>query len=408
MSTKMKAVVYPYNEDFASQLRYWFTESPYEITHLVSPIGFRLAGNDASFADRSPALGMAIEDDFEAAILDADVVILCDVSDHHVKKHTKTFDKSSAIGKLMLEKAHLAIGKGKHVLSMVEWEDSIERTLREDARLRHVQYTSCRDLASRKMEERVLGLRNTTPRVIPVPVVFVMGTGCNTDKFMAQLGLVSGLRALGLKVGWVGSRPYAGLWGGYPIPGFMASGVSSEEEKVRLFNNYVYEVAQAGGMDVVVVGIPGGVIPICREFPNRYGLTAILMSQAVIPDYTLWTHYYNTGENQEFMDNLLAAAKHRCNAIVNAFHISRRVVNIGESKQKVSLVYEKYTDEEVDNHKAELLEFLPTVYNLHRPEDMEQWVRQVVDTLSAENHAEVLNWEGEMTNVYADEKSSNV
>ena len=395
---KRRALVYPYTDEFTPILRYGRDFAEYNFLHLVSPVGFGLVGKDASEADQSAPLSQKVEGDFETILRGVDTVILADPGSYFVMKEKGPWRTNHATIKLMLAKAKLALAEKKEVICLLELDDVTRNELQAEAIDSGAMLRFCGDLSDQTLIQRVLAQVDETPKKIPVPVIAVMGMGSNTDKFQIQLGLRKSLVDLGLKVGWIGSREYCELVGGYSFPAFMNENKYTVVQKIELFNHFVYEVAQAEGNDAVIIGIPGGVIPVNRQLHNHYGSTAYLATQAVIPDYTVFTYYCNSCD-QELAHGMAATLKYRCNSGLDAAHLSRFIVKMDRLRELGHTEYFRYPDKTQENFLKEHQQIFPNTYNGCQETGMKALVDNLVANLSGETHADVLNERGTIANV---------
>ena len=111
---------------------------------------------------------------------------------------------------------------------------------------------------------------------IPVPCVVVLGTGRRTGKFDLQLNLRNVFQQAGYSVTQFGSKEYSSLFGFDPLPQFLFD-LGSQREKILAFNHLVYETVKRDNSDVVLLGVPGGIMPINPFEFDEYGELAFLM-----------------------------------------------------------------------------------------------------------------------------------
>ena len=394
-----RALVYPYTDEFTPLFRYWKGFGKYNITHLVLPAGFGLTGKDAAEADLSSPLGKLIEDDFEAALADVDTVIIADPGGYFVTKREGPWDGTQTLPRAVIAKMKLAMERGKDIVCLMEFQDEMEEDLRKAAIELQVTISFLGDMEDKVFLKRVLQKKDKAPKKIPIPVIFVMGMGENTDKYLVQLGLRQRLAELGLNVGWVGSRRYTELLGGHSLPSFLNDLRYTEVQKIELFNHFVHEVAQEGAKDVVIVGVPGGVLPYNRQIHNQYGRTAYLMTQAVIPDYTVFTAYCFEKIEEWVLQGMVDAVKFRCNSGLDAVHVSRFDMDMNKTQELKVVHYHRYAQGAVDTLVQAYRTFFPNTFNVHHDDELRRLLDAVVEELSGDTHAEVMNERGAMEHV---------
>jgi peptide maturation system protein (TIGR04066 family) len=122
-----------------------------------------------------------------------------------------------------------------------------------------------------------------------VPVIVVMGNGPECQKFDIQLGLRDTFLMEGYKVLQFGTKSYSKLFGFDPLPDFSEFPLW---RKVFYYNNLLYEKCLTENPDVVIIGVPGGVMPI-NDFSNeKFGEEALAISFAAKPDYAIFSWYF--------------------------------------------------------------------------------------------------------------------
>jgi peptide maturation system protein (TIGR04066 family) len=147
----------------------------------------------------------------------------------------------------------------------------------------------------REAAQRIFGEDDLTLD-IDTPVIFVLGTGERTNKFEIQLALRENMMKMGYKASQVGTREYCELLGFHSFPRFMFGNGISEISKIASFNRFIKSLERDECPDVIIIGVPRGIMPFNNRLPNGYGILAYEVSQAVTPDSTV---YSDTGSNAE-------------------------------------------------------------------------------------------------------------
>lgn len=162
---------------------------------------------------------------------------------------------------------------------------------------------------------------------IPVPVVFVMGLGPNTGKLEVQLALRRSFTQIGYKVSQLGSNGAASFFGFSPLPAFLSENRWSVEEKIIMLNHFLYHKCIRDRSDVLIIGVPGGIMPLNPMVYEDLGIMAFLISQAVRPDVAvlnLYSHEYS----QEYFDELRMICKYRYNFDLEFLAVSSSGVSL--------------------------------------------------------------------------------
>jgi peptide maturation system protein (TIGR04066 family) len=173
---------------------------------------------------------------------------------------------------------------------------------------------------------------------IDAPVIFVLGTGERTNKFEIQLALREGIAGMGYKISQVGTRAYCGLLGFHSFPRFMYSNTISETNKVVLFNHFIKKLEKDEGPDVIIIGVPGGVMPFNNRLPNRFGILAYEVSQAVTPDTAAFSCYY-ADYYPDYFSKMAEALKYRLGCKVDCYNMSNIMFDWTDSKNLNRPIY---------------------------------------------------------------------
>ena len=143
---------------------------------------------------------------------------------------------------------------------------------------------------------------------IDVPVLVVLGLEENTDKFEVQLGLREEFISRGYKVSSISSRRDSDILGAHSIPEFMFKNEICEADKIVQYNHYVKEVELDENPEIIIIGIPGGVIQFDSFNHNNYGIIAFEISNAVPCDCAVMcSPYYQffNGDYSEVYNDML-------------------------------------------------------------------------------------------------------
>lgn len=171
---------------------------------------------------------------------------------------------------------------------------------------------------------------------INIPIIAVAGIGENTNKIKVQLNIYKALYKDTYKVMWISSRDEAILFNGHSFPEFMIKSGLSEKKKILMFNHYMKWIEEVVKPDVILIGIPGGIMPDSKKQVGNFGITAFELFNAVNPDYFILSLYCDD-INETYLKELSNIAKYKLNAVVDAFYISE-VAQDAYSLNKISPV----------------------------------------------------------------------
>ena len=265
----MKLLVYPVNENLVPLVRYKDLLPSYSEVIPVAPRGFGYEGLDAALLDGGPMTGSLVSCEFSEALQKADAVFFdhCDAP-LNAGQYALLIRETQQAGKaVLLTKSLKVFLASKGVAVAMDGVSILGRP--------------ADDLLGND-EEKLLE--------IPVPCVVVLGTGRRTGKFDLQLNLRNVFQQAGYSVTQFGSKEYSSLFGFDPLPQFLFD-LGSQREKILAFNHLVYETVKRDNSDVVLLGVPGGIMPINPFEFDEYGELAFLMGTAVHADTGICSLY---------------------------------------------------------------------------------------------------------------------
>ncbi len=272
-----RMMIYPYSKAYEPYVLYeGLLQIEGEISSLVTPNGSGLVGKRVCSGGKE----LEISNDYEGQLEHCDVVWF--VND----------EKFVLPEKMIEEKLREAVRRGKKVLftrtSVVDRKHIKEMIPPEQNML-------CTGMDS---EEGSLDADYCHP--IDSPVLVVYGTECGTDKLAVQLALREELIRRGYRTTSISSRMEGEVYGMHPIPEYMLKPMCSEGDRIRRYNHYVRRIELEERPEILIVGIPGGVLPYDRIDHNDYGILAYEMSFAVPCDAAVICMPYQFGKDGEY------------------------------------------------------------------------------------------------------------
>lgn len=147
------------------------------------------------------------------------------------------------------------------------------------------------------------------------PICVVLGQGNNCDKFNLLIALTEIIQKRGYKPSVISSNSLGSFFDMYSYPDFMFSREFSFCEKIQLLNRYLYDIEQTDNPDIIVMSIPGGIMPLDPVTHNYYGEFAHIVSYAVpsMIDIGILNIYDNEVIDPEYIDYLKQICKVRFN-----------------------------------------------------------------------------------------------
>lgn len=315
---KKKVLIYPFDRGGLTLLRNSFYPEDWEIVALAAPRGWGYDGKDAGDIDYSEKTGMVVESDFDQALNKADTVLFM-----------KT-DMPLDYDKVLKPNLFTAAQKGKSVactLDLTESEVEFWGKQFSSNGGSFVYYNNNLDPIISEDdvdvdEERIHNAFSPLMREITVPVLMVLGFMENVSKFDIQLSALRYFQEQGYKPALITSKSYGKLGGAWPMPNFLFSTSISESKKIILFNYYVSKVEKETQPDIIIIGVPGGLLPVNNMHVNRFGITAFEITRAVEPDAAILSIHYNDGD-EDFYNRIALMAKYRFSSELSGVLIDR-------------------------------------------------------------------------------------
>lgn len=272
-----RLLIYPFTKNMCPIVRHRDMLVGYEISAAIPAKGYGWEGKDACELDGGLPTGIILGGSFY------DEVELCDAVLFNCDEQISEKDKS--------ETEALLKAYGKDLVATIP----------------------CPILDN---EEKILP--NMPLKEVPVPVIMIMGQGENCQKFDIQLGLRKVFQEKGYIVSQFGTKPFSELFGFKALP-------STPEvplwKKVYMYNQLFRETYEKEKPDVMIVGIPGGIMPINSYEYELFGETALALTAAARPDVAFLSYYY-VEPTAEYFELLRQYARFRLGVGEIYFHAS--------------------------------------------------------------------------------------
>lgn len=269
-----KAVLYPYNKEMHSLVRYRDLLS-FEISNVVDVVGKRTAGKDSGLAIGADETGLVIEKDLEGCLKYSDTLIL------------GYLDQLSRIkGKDMLREALcLALKYQKHVYSLTHVSQDNYPDVFESFSEAHLQV--CSPSITFSDFEAITGAFDWQSESRK-PIVGVFGTGPQQGKFTVQLALRRELQSQGYRIGQLGTEHQSELFGfDFTFPNGYDSAASIQipmDLHITLLHSVMAGI-ERNETDLIIVGGQSGLIPHSYgEKSSGYTLPSLILLMGTQPD----------------------------------------------------------------------------------------------------------------------------
>lgn len=257
----------PCNKDMIPIVRFRDQLKDYELASVIPESGFELKGKDVNALDGGDPTNVFFETNISTKEYDAYLLSIPvssreeykDCKEKCITFHTNQFDAS-------------------------EMEYSINQPLKE----------------------------------IPVPVIMILGLGENCQKFDLQLTLRKFFEHEGYKVSQLGTKFYSELFGFQQL---LNLDEMSLTKKIYAYNTMIYDLYEAEQPDVVIVGVPGEIMPLNRDNNLRFGETALALATAVNPDIAILSTYV-VNVSKQYIDMLDEYMRNRLGIQSVYYHMS--------------------------------------------------------------------------------------
>ena len=191
-----------------------------------------------------------------------------------------------------------------------------------------VPYTEVLEATDITIKECLEDVEAVSLKRINVPIVTVFGMGDFTNKFELQLAVREPFIKKGYNVLQFGTKEYANLLNFNQLPSFLYDDSYGITKKILAFNQYLYDCVRREKPDVIILGAPGGILPLDAHFHNCFGELAYVMATAAQPDVTILSTYYFPEFNEKFLLSLREHMKQKYNCIVDYFNIANTAYSI--------------------------------------------------------------------------------
>jgi peptide maturation system protein (TIGR04066 family) len=315
----LSVALYPYDDEMYPYIRCSSMLDGIKIKFLISPKNWGVENvNVCGYCIKSELA----DDDFDKI----DAVWICD-SIGEVNDESLLF-----VSEKMLS-------NGKQIIMTRHTDFDVYEKISELAKKYSSTIISC-DYYSDNLElnDNLVYLEHITK-----PIVSVSGPGENTDKFLTQLLLKEYLEKNEYKVALVSSRINSCLLKGvYSFPNFMGNNDMSAERKIIRYNHMVKKIERDTNPDIIIVGIPGSVLPSAKINARNFELGPYSVFKAVKPLYSIMCLYGNH-VSYDYLDELRQTMKYKYGTDVDFYYRSSLAVDInmflGNNSKTIESIY---------------------------------------------------------------------
>lgn len=356
-----KVLLFPYNIHSCDILRYCNMLTNYEIIGVLAPSGWGMTGKDAGFVDGGKEIGMKIQETIDYEQNFQGILVAADGCSEETERVIADFVED-------------ILSHNKEIIFLTEVSPRIKELCSKKP-----------NLSTYRSKEKVDSLYNTRVLQINTPVIAVAGTHEFTNKFKIQMELNQFFKEKGYKVSHIASKQYGELFGIHSFPDFMYSEMN-ETNKIFGFNKWIRQIEKTEQPDVILIGIPGEIMPYSEKFPGHFGIMMYECMQAVRPDVLILSCLYDN-YNVEYFEKLSKSIRYKYGVYVDCFNISTFQVDLNESEQNNTLQYFKLRYQDVDRVIASCKGEIP-IFNIMNDIDGEKMADLVLQKLQEYSEAE--------------------
>ncbi len=365
MKNKEKALIYPYDIYSCPIVRHCQSLTNYEIVGIVSPKGWGFTGKDAGTVDGGISLGIIVCNNFGDLLNGYDTAIFTE------SNNWIDFEKN------LYPEIISKIREKKNIVCSFELNKDVRKELIRECDKSDVYFKYFNE--TREFSE--LSCKTEILYDIKTPVIFVLGTTERTHKFEIQLTVRENLLKKSYRISQVGSRKACELFGFHSFPEFMYDLSLSDSNKIIMFNRFIKKIEDKEEPDVLVIGIPGGIMPLDKKHTNHFGLIAFQVANAISPDAVIFSSTYEE-YNPDYFEKISTSIKYKLGFEVDAHVLSNMKIDWEETRQGPNVVYLTLTSEFVDQKKIFYRQQGIQVYNVLNLSDSAKLTNSIVDKLA--------------------------
>lgn len=335
-----KAVLYPYNKEMHSLVRYRDLLA-FEIVGVADPIGKGMVGKDAGKVIGESQVNLRISPNIRRAMADADTLIL------------GYMDQLSRIRKrdLLREYVQLALDAGCHVFSFQALDPNLYGDLYDTADKKGLRLDYPHVLG----EEIAQAVQNFNALpTVDVPVLSVMGTSSQQGKFTLQLALRRRLIQKGYKVGQIGTEHHSRLFGmdaAFPM-GYASPLKLPFQHYIPYLDYKMREICQRTQPDIILTGSQSGTIPYHVQEHSTHCLSSLAFLLGVKPDACILV--VNSIDAEEYIRDTIDGIRAVCKAPTILLAMGDHEKHIRTAYGRSMITPKKMAQSQIDRHLKKL------------------------------------------------------
>ena len=209
-------------------------------------------------------------------------------------------------------------------------------------------------------------LSNEYIKYIDIPAIGIMGLGDFCNKFCCEIEITSFFRKKGYRVIHIGSKDFSGMLGERKYPDFIWKGKESITHRILKWNQYLFRLCENEKPDLIVLGMPGGIMPLNNKILNEFGEIPYIISNGIRIDEGILCSYFYEKVDKKYLTEYQNYCKYKLNCDVKWICVSNSSCRFDPDSEESVLEYLHYepeiadkmvidTDDRVDIHAFNIL-----------------------------------------------------
>lgn len=196
--------------------------------------------------------------------------------------------------------------------------------------------------------EYPLSLNKNYVKYIDVPTIGVMGLGDYCNKFCCEVEISSYFRQKGHRVIHIGSKDYSGMFGERRYPEFIWKSDESVTHRILKWNQYLFNLCENEKPDLIVLGMPGGIMPLNNKILNEFGEIPYIISNGIRIDEGILCSYFYEKVDKKYLLEYQNYCKYKLNCDVKWIGVSNSSCRFAPDSEESLLEYLHFGPEIAD------------------------------------------------------------
>lgn len=224
---------------------------------------------------------------------------------------------------------------------------------------------------------------------IYTPIICVAGVGEQTGKFEVQLAIKRYLEENGYHAILVSSRnDSVFLNNTYSFPDFMDSNIPSEQ-KIILYNHFIKKIEQEERPEVIILGVPEGIMPISKFQVGYFGIHAFEILNAVNPDFLVMCLYGNN-VSDKYVSEMKQIVKYKYMSDIDCFYLSDTAQDVFTVNRSIPIEYFSRKQADIENLRTRLAADTDGLEKIFTKTSVESMGQYIIECLNENVEMELL------------------